>query len=389
MNSNELLGVLDPFNNNKKIIVYDQSVGDITKAIVKQHDLMLSQYDKIYHYFEGNNTIDTAENVFNYLKRNVKYVIEPDDKQTVKTPAAIIATGKSGSDCKNFALFSAGVLDAYRRNEGKNFNLAFRFASYEPYDKTPQHVFVVINPATDNEIWVDPVLNSFNQQKLPYFYKDKKINNMALMALSGIFDGLSLPSAPQSISSNDNTLNSILSSFSTPSTPQSTSPNVANLATQALTGNYLQLATTAINTVFPNAFTTSWSANWNALKGLTADQQLTYYIQGVKSGKLDHGYLNQYSELFGNKAPSDPKFGVNHVKELHYEVAKAYNDLYNQVFPTDPSIQQNLIDLTQTIQPSGLSSLLSTGTSTKTAGISTIVILGLIGGALYMFTRKK
>jgi hypothetical protein len=388
MNSNEILGVLDPFNNNKKILVYNQSVPDITKAILSQHDAMRQQYDKIYHYFEGLDTIDTAQNVFNYLKKNVKYVIEPDDKQTVKTPSAIIATGKTGSDCKNFALFSAGILDAYRRNEEKKIELAFRFASYEPFDKTPQHVFVVINPGTDNEIWVDPVLNFFNQKKNPYFYKDKKIKNMALMALSGIFDGLSLPSAPQKISSNDNSLNSILSSFSTDNSPRLS--NLSNISTQLQkTGNYLQLAMTAVNSIFPNAFSTSWSENWNALKGLTADQQLTYYIQGVISGKLDKGYLNQYSELFGNKAPSDPKFGVNHFKELHYEVAKAYNDLYQLVFPTDPSINQNLIDLTQTIQPSGLTSLSSSNSSAKTAGISTIAIVGLIGAAIFMFTKKR
>jgi len=79
----------------------------------------------------------------------------------------------------------AGLLDAYRRNTGQKFDLAYRFASYDG-SKTPEHVFVVINPGSNNEIWCDGVLDYFNEKKQPNYYKDKKIENMALMAMSGI-----------------------------------------------------------------------------------------------------------------------------------------------------------------------------------------------------------
>ena len=96
-----------------------------------------------------------------------------------------MATAKTGSDCKNFSLFFAGLLDSYRRNTEENFELCFRFASYDGSNK-PEHVFVVINPNTNNEIWCDAVLSYFNEKKQPNYFKDKKIKNMALMALSGI-----------------------------------------------------------------------------------------------------------------------------------------------------------------------------------------------------------
>jgi hypothetical protein len=83
------------------------------------------------------------------------------------------------------SLFIAGILDSYRRNTGDIFDLCYRFAAYDG-SKTPEHVFVVINPGTNNEIWCDPVLDYFDEKKQPNFYKDKKIDNMALMALSGI-----------------------------------------------------------------------------------------------------------------------------------------------------------------------------------------------------------
>jgi hypothetical protein len=181
-----LLNQLDSFKNNQRIISYDQSTNDIINAILRQHNKCFNEYDKLYNYFDGGNFENTAKKVFKYLKDNVKYEIEPNNLQTVKTPAAILATGKTtGSDCKNFSLFFAGILDSYRRNTGEKFDIAFRFASYDG-SNTPEHVFVVINPNTDNEIWCDAVLNYFNEKKEPNYFKDKKIKNMALMALSGI-----------------------------------------------------------------------------------------------------------------------------------------------------------------------------------------------------------
>jgi hypothetical protein len=181
-----LLAQLDSFNNNQKIISYNQSTSDIINAILKQHNKSQTDYDKLYYFFDQGNYVTTAKKVFSYLKNNIKYVIEPDNLQTVKTPSAILATGKTtGSDCKNYSLFFAGIMDAYRRNTGENFDLCFRFASYDG-SNIPEHVFVVIDPNTTNEIWCDAVLSYFNEKKQPNYFKDKKIKNMALMALSGI-----------------------------------------------------------------------------------------------------------------------------------------------------------------------------------------------------------
>ena len=52
--------------------------------------------------------------------------------------------------------------------------LAYRFASYRYDTREPQHVFAVLYPGTKNEVWVDPVLNKFDQRKEPVFIKDKK-----------------------------------------------------------------------------------------------------------------------------------------------------------------------------------------------------------------------
>jgi hypothetical protein len=128
-------------------------------------------------YFKGSNEIKSCEKIWNFLKKNIRYIVESEDKQYVRSPAAILRQGVS--DCKCFSLFAGGIADAL----GMKF--CYRFASYNDYNKQPGHVFVVINPGTNNEIWIDPVLSYFNYKK-PYFYKIDKKPKMAIYAISGI-----------------------------------------------------------------------------------------------------------------------------------------------------------------------------------------------------------
>ena len=394
--NSDLLLQLEPFVNNEMVIVDDQNVTDIIGAILDTHKQYREEYDKIYQYFVGSTPTETANNIFKYLKKNVKYNIEPENLQTVKSPAAIIATGNAGSDCKNYALFINGVLDSYRRNELQGFDLYFRFASYDPFDNTPQHVFSVMN-IDGKEIWIDPVLSFFNQKKQPNYYKDKKIKQMALVALSGIIDPYEnyynnkTMGDPYGNYYNNKTMGDLQSSAIKTATTSAAAASAGGLNPVAdIAALVAEIGT--IGELFAQWNSTSWESNWNLLKNKTPDEQLAYYIQGVKSGKLDHGFLNQYSELFGNKADmgGNSAGGHSRVKELHYEVAQAYNDLYRQVFPDDPSIGVNLIDLTKTIQPTQTNSLINNilpgGATNTSTGISPII---LIGGAALLFIALK
>jgi hypothetical protein len=175
VNVGAILGRLNPYQAQERKIVEDQSTGDIISAITTSHEKYKPEYKKIALFFKGSNPKQTGKKLFDFLKNNVRYIIEPGDKQTVKSPAAILAQGHG--DCKHYSLFAGGVLQQL----GVPF--AYRFASYKTFDPQPGHVFVVINPGTSNEIWVDPVLTSFDYKK-PYTHaKDKR---MALYTVSGI-----------------------------------------------------------------------------------------------------------------------------------------------------------------------------------------------------------
>jgi len=183
ISKNVVLQKLEPFNNFKKVLIEDQNTSDIIQGILDNHDNYQSQYDKISDLFIDDNEVETAKNVFKFLKDNVPYYVEPIEKQTLRSPSAIISI-KEGADCKSYSSFINGIMSSLNRKGIFKVPLAYRFASYRYDTKEPQHVFAVLYPGTKNEVWVDPVLNKFDQRKEPVFIKDKKIK-MALIAMSG------------------------------------------------------------------------------------------------------------------------------------------------------------------------------------------------------------
>jgi len=187
VNRSLLIGKVSPFLGKKEIVVANQDTVDIIDALIKNHYKYSNEYDKIFRFFDGGSVEETAFNVWCFLKDEFKYNIEPEEMQILRSPGALLASNIVGIDCKGYATFANGVMDAYRRNTGKNFDVYYRFASYDPFDNTPQHVFAVVKE-NGNEFWIDPVLDQFDEKKQPYFYKDKKIKNMALVAMSGIQD---------------------------------------------------------------------------------------------------------------------------------------------------------------------------------------------------------
>ena len=183
ISKNAVLQKLAPFTNFKKVLIDDQNTSDIVQGILDNHENYQNEYDKISEIFIGDNEVETARNVFDFLKQNVPYYIEPIEKQTLRSPSAILSM-KQGADCKSYSSFINGTMQSLNRKGIFRVPLAYRFASYRYDTKEPQHVFAVLYPGTKNEVWVDPVLAKFDQRKEPVFIKDKKIK-MALIAMSG------------------------------------------------------------------------------------------------------------------------------------------------------------------------------------------------------------
>lgn len=157
----------------KKTVVHRQGVAEIMQDVVKAHSDYAGDYDLIASYFWKGSEKETIKFLFDFCKRYLHYKAETDRAQTVRSPAAILETaGTWGVDCKHYAGFIGGVLDALNR-QGKNFDWRYRFVSYTPEDSTPEHVFIAVD-VDGKTVYVDPVLKKLNERFPKYYYFHEK-----------------------------------------------------------------------------------------------------------------------------------------------------------------------------------------------------------------------
>lgn len=169
----KILQLLPPPNYRAQLIAGWQNTDDIVKAIQNQHKDNLSAANKIKHLFCDKDERTTARNIFDFLKHEITYKVEPAEKQTTKSLQRFVADGFG--DCKHFAIFANTILQQC------GFNPIYRFAGYRDR-RNVQHVYTYL-PKSNTVL--DAVLPSFDTEK-PYTIK--KDYNMSLYKLSGVDD---------------------------------------------------------------------------------------------------------------------------------------------------------------------------------------------------------
>lgn len=143
---------------------------DIITVIHSNVPAATKQMREVAQTFNKGNEMATARAIWNFLKREIKYVKDPDGYQNIKLPGRFVATGSG--DCKSYSLFTASIL------ENLGIPYSFRYTSYG-LNTTPQHVYIV----TDSGIIIDGVWNKFNSEKA---FTSKKDYKMKIQTLSGI-----------------------------------------------------------------------------------------------------------------------------------------------------------------------------------------------------------
>jgi hypothetical protein len=181
------LQALPPFQGYKQLIAKRQSVKDIMQEVVDAHIFYREDYDRIAAQFLEEGKTGIEKRLFDWCKYNLTYREEPEKDQTLRSPGAILLLDEArGVDCKHYASWIGGVLDAINRAGKMNFNWFYRFASYDYRNKTPEHVFVVVK-YHDDEVWIDPVVSGFDiRYPYPKYIKDRKVTDMSLTRVSGI-----------------------------------------------------------------------------------------------------------------------------------------------------------------------------------------------------------
>lgn len=160
----------------RELLIRNQTTDDIINEILKADELFADQYQLIANYFNDADPLKIGSNIYQFLKKNVRYVIEREEKQTSTSPAMLMHLGRG--DCKHYSLFTGGILKAL------GIPYVYRFASYNIFNRDPQHVYVVMYPGSDKVI-IDAVWHSFNSEKT-YIYKVDKKPKMSLTRLSGL-----------------------------------------------------------------------------------------------------------------------------------------------------------------------------------------------------------
>lgn len=156
---------------------------DIIKQMQAAHYENSAYAQKIAYKFKGGSVKQTCKNIFNWLKDNIEYRIEPASMQTTKSLQRLVSDGYG--DCKHYSGFFAAVLTAL------GIKHHYRFASYTS-SKTPTHVYVVAYDEVNRPIYCDAVLKTFNTEK-NYNYKIDKY----MLAHLGSIDSIGRKSSPR------------------------------------------------------------------------------------------------------------------------------------------------------------------------------------------------
>ena len=180
----DILNALKGTERPRVLVVDEQTATDIVNEIYIAHRDHASDYDKIASFFAVGDIWEICESLWVFCKQNLTNRVESLDVQNVGCPYWILRHGVV--DCKNYASFIAGVLDALKR-KGYPIVWQYRFVSYRLKslkDCRPDHVFVVCNPNTD-DIWIDPVLSVFNYHLFYWYKKNMKVPTRSA-AIAGI-----------------------------------------------------------------------------------------------------------------------------------------------------------------------------------------------------------
>ncbi len=150
---------------------------DIITALESNYKTAFNQCREFAKTLQGATNEDTARNIFNFIKKNVKYVRDANETQNIKLPSRFIADGTG--DCKSYSLFTAGCLGAL------NMPVKFVYASYMASDATPTHVYVETKNDDGSPVIIDAVYGIFNAEKKA----EHKIKHaMNVQTLAGIGD---------------------------------------------------------------------------------------------------------------------------------------------------------------------------------------------------------
>ncbi|MBN2814850.1 MAG: transglutaminase domain-containing protein [Bacteroidales bacterium] len=167
--------VMPAARNNFQLHKVDYDTSDIIELLIASHKKCLGDTAELARSIKATGTEDYIRKLYNLVKQNVTYKLDPPEAQFVKSPAQVWRD--KFSDCKSYSLFIATTL----HNAGIPFK--YRFVSFSK-SRVPTHVYVIVPKQGSGYITLDAVMPGYNQEK-PFTFK-KDIDMKGLYYVSGI-----------------------------------------------------------------------------------------------------------------------------------------------------------------------------------------------------------
>ena len=167
--------------NKNTIINRRGKTEDIMQAVIDCYNSDYAQVRELSESLPGDDTLSRCRAVFDFVDKNIRYQMDPLQKQWIRTPARLWSDGEG--DCKSFSIFICSCLRCM------GIPHLFRFAAYEGASD-PTHVYAVAIDEAGKEIIVDPVYRDesgkavFNKE-CPYTKKIDMQGTTEISRLSG------------------------------------------------------------------------------------------------------------------------------------------------------------------------------------------------------------
>jgi len=134
---------------------------DIRDALEKNYPVAVAQSAPLAKVFKGRSEIETARNIWNYLRRDIHYKKDEEGYQDIRLPRRFHYT-KEG-DCKSYSINALGIYSSIYPNNP----VAFKYTAYDTRASEPSHVYAVVKDSRGNNIIIDGCYDKFNEEKKP------------------------------------------------------------------------------------------------------------------------------------------------------------------------------------------------------------------------------
>ncbi len=132
----------------------------IIQGIIDADELSKPFTAQFARYLQGRDDYETLRNIWNFVKKEIKYVRDRPGDEVVKSPGQLWASRQG--DCKSFTLFIGSILN----NLGYSYK--YRVAIYSPLTPQQGHIYPVVVLPNGEEVVVDAVHTKFDDEAKYY-----------------------------------------------------------------------------------------------------------------------------------------------------------------------------------------------------------------------------